>query len=449
MLPLESVPNQFHARLQKNIASWQQRASEEDQQQLQQWLQADPTRVEQLARVWVGSDYVVQVALNQSQEFVAWLQQGLIEQSLSASDMAQLLAVRLEAVAADAEFDRQLRKFRRDIMVRILWRDFCRIVPLTETTGDMTSLAEVTLQAAIAFHYHAFYARWGKPIGKYSGEPQPLIVLGMGKLGGWELNVSSDIDLIFTYPEGGDTEGGRKSVSNQEFFIRLGQKVINSIDNHTVDGFVFRVDMRLRPYGQSGALVLNFDAMEEYYQTQGRDWERYAMIKARVVSGDVLPGAALAGEQLMRMLQPFTYRRYLDFSAIDSMRSMKGMINREVQRRGIGADVKLGAGGIREVEFVAQVFQMIRGGRDARLRERRVQKLLPLLEDESFLPSGSAQVLSEAYVFLRNTEHAIQGYEDKQTQSLPEEEEEQHERCHHQGLHRRRSNGPAAAFPQR
>jgi [glutamine synthetase] adenylyltransferase / [glutamine synthetase]-adenylyl-L-tyrosine phosphorylase len=425
MFSVDSVPAPLQAGLSQQWESWKHRASDDQQQRLQTWLNQDEQHGQQLARMWVASKFVADVSLNQPEAFVRLLESGDLHRSLNSEQIAERLQQRVGEELDDSAFDRVLRQFRRDTMVRILWRDFCRLAPLMETTGDMTSMAEAAIQTALAFHYKQLQPRWGVPIGRDSGKPQPMVVLGMGKLGGWELNVSSDIDLIFSYPESGDTEGGRKSVSNQEFFTKLSQKLIASIDTTTVDGFVFRVDMRLRPYGQSGSMVLNFGSMEQYYQTQGRDWERYAMIKARVVSGDAIAGAQAAGEELMALLKPFTYRKYLDFSAIESMRDMKVMINREVQRKGIGSDVKLGSGGIREVEFIVQVFQMIRGGRDDRLHERRVLKLLPMLEEEGYLPEHTAEPLAEAYCFLRNTEHGIQGYQDRQTQSLPIDELDQ------------------------
>lgn len=420
MLSLEWVPPQFQQKLQFQIERWCDRTDDSHQQALQDYLLKRPEKAKQLAKMWICCDYLTDFCLNQPAAFLDWLEQGNLDQSLSETDMATILTEYLAEESLDAKlFDRQLRQFRRAMMLRIIWRDFCRLADFAETSRDMSHLAEVIIQTALGYHYHQLSERFGIPMGKHSAQPQPMVVLGMGKLGGYELNVSSDIDLIFAYPESGETAGGPKVLSNQEFFIKLSQKLIASIDTMSADGFVFRVDMRLRPYGESGAMVLNFDAMEEYYQTQGRDWERYAMIKARVVSGDAIAGGADAGEQLMAMLQPFTYRRYLDYSAIESMRSMKELINREVKRKGISGDVKLGAGGIREIEFVVQVFQMIRGGRDSRLRERSVLKLLPLLEQEGYLPEGEAQALMTAYIFLRNTEHAIQGYQDRQTQSLP------------------------------
>ncbi|MEH6563264.1 MAG: bifunctional [glutamate--ammonia ligase]-adenylyl-L-tyrosine phosphorylase/[glutamate--ammonia-ligase] adenylyltransferase, partial [Marinobacter sp.] len=258
---------------------------------------------------------------------------------------------------------------------------------------------------------------WGVDPVTGADTPQSLIVIGMGKLGGCELNVSSDIDLIFAFPGKGETRGGRRSLDNQQFFIRLGQRLIQALDQITADGFVFRVDMRLRPYGQSGALALSFAALEAYYQDQGRDWERYAMVKSRVVAGDVK-----AGQVLMESLRPFVYRRYIDFSAFESLRSMKAMISREVRRQGLENNIKLGSGGIREIEFVVQAFQLIRGGRDRELQQRELLVILKEFEALELLPSQVVSELREAYIFLRNLEHALQGMEDKQTQLLPEDE---------------------------
>lgn len=328
------------------------------------------------------------------------------------------LQTEMQSVCSEDDLMRVLRQFRQRQMVRIVWRDFSRQASMVETTAEMTFLAEVVLREALAYLYQQACEQKGTPYST-SGRQQHLVVLGMGKLGACELNVSSDIDLIFCYPEAGETrpaEGG-KSVSNQEFFIGLGQQLIKVLDQRTADGFVFRVDMRLRPYGQSGALVLSFDAMEDYYQTQGRDWERYAMIKARVVAGD-----PLAGDRLMKLLRPFTYRKYIDFTAIEALRDMKALINREVQRKGMADNIKRGAGGIREVEFIAQAFQIIRGGRDSRFQEPGLLAILKLLDAEGLLPAGKADLLTEAYTFLRNVEHALQGFQDKQTQQLPRDE---------------------------
>jgi glutamate-ammonia-ligase adenylyltransferase len=372
----------------------------------------------QLARAFVGSEYLAKTCAQQPQILLDLINTSALFRPLPESGYPDFIA----AVASchnDIELDNVLRRHRHLAMVRIIWRDLNRSATMSEITADLSLFADTAIQQAVDFHYRALVAQYGRPIGKYSGLAQPFIVLGMGKLGACELNVSSDIDLIFTFPEAGETDHAQRAISNQEFFIKLGQKLIKSLDTQTAEGFVFRVDMRLRPHGQSGALALNFDALEDYYQTQGRDWERYAMIKARPVAAEGGERAEKFVQTLMALLQPFTYRQYIDFSVIEALRDMKGLIHRQVQRKGMNLDVKLGEGGIREVEFVVQAFQLIRGGRDARLRERQVCKMLPFLEQENYLPAGTGQALLEAYIFLRNTEHAIQAFQDRQTQSLP------------------------------
>lgn len=327
----------------------------------------------------------------------------------------------LADVADEPGLQGALRRFRRETQFRIIWRDLMRWAGLPETMAATSAFAEVCIQGALNWLHEAACEQYGTPWGidpvSGSEAPQSLIVIGMGKLGGFELNVSSDIDLIFAFPGKGETRGGRRSLDNQQFFIRLGQRLIQALDQITADGFVFRVDMRLRPYGQSGALALSFAALETYYQDQGRDWERYAMVKARVVAGD-----RKAGQVLMESLRPFVYRRYIDFSAFESLRSMKAMISREVRRQGLENNIKLGSGGIREIEFVVQAFQLIRGGRDRELQQRELLVILKELESLELLPPKVIDELREAYVFLRNLEHALQGMEDKQTQLLPEDE---------------------------
>ena len=243
-----------------------------------------------------------------------------------------------------------------------------------------------------------------------------MVVLGMGKLGGHELNFSSDIDLIFTFPEEGATEANRP-LDNSQFFIRLGQKLIKVLSEITADGFVFRVDMRLRPFGEAGPLAISFNAMEEYYQQHGRDWERYALIKARVVAGD-----QQSGDKLLARLRPFVYRRYLDYGAFEALRKMKALINAEIKRRRMGDNIKLGAGGIREIEFIAQAFQLIRGGRDTSLQIRPLQDVLHRLEERQQLPSHVVDKLLAAYRFLRVTENRLQMIADQQTHVLPKDE---------------------------
>ncbi|MBT6105793.1 MAG: bifunctional [glutamate--ammonia ligase]-adenylyl-L-tyrosine phosphorylase/[glutamate--ammonia-ligase] adenylyltransferase [Porticoccaceae bacterium] len=370
----------------------------------------------QLKLLWGCSDFVAEQAAADPQSFRQLVESGDLQRNYSDNDYMDGLQARIEQLANCCEdnLGRELRLFRRREMMRIIWRDFSRQTPMLGTTRDTTLLAEACINIALKYLHPITREELGVPIGRSSGTEQQLLVIAMGKMGAYELNISSDIDLIFVYPESGETQGGRRSVSNQEFFVRLGQKLIAALDRQTADGFVFRVDMRLRPYGQSGALVLNFDALEEYYLSQGRDWERYAMVKARVVSGD--PAEAQA---LQQMLQPFTYRKYLDFGAIESLRETKRSINREVSRKGMQDNIKLGSGGIREVEFIAQTFQLIRGGRNKRLQTQSLYQVLNQLAEDNVLDRAEQQSLWSAYEFLRNTEHALQGMADKQTQRLP------------------------------
>ena len=367
---------------------------------------------QQLFRVLACSPFVAQLACNRPTLLLRLLRSGALHRSLAENDiqmeLQQLLA------KPDVKLAQVLRRFRGYHMARIVWRDFCRLADTRETIRDTSWLAQACIVEALEYSRVPLEARFGIPRALGSGSRQELIVVAMGKLGAQELNISSDIDLIFAFPEAGMTDSPSTSISNQEFFIKLGQALIQVLDQVTEDGFVFRVDMRLRPYGDSGALVSNFAALEGYYQDQGRDWERYALIKARPVTGDPERAA-----ELMEMLRPFVYRRYVDFGVIESLRSMKAMIISEVRRRRLQDDVKLGHGGIREVEFIAQCFQLIRGGRDLGLQRRELLCVLRECADLGCLPDAAAVQLSVAYLFLRDSEHAIQGYLDKQTQALP------------------------------
>ncbi|MDH5445831.1 MAG: bifunctional [glutamate--ammonia ligase]-adenylyl-L-tyrosine phosphorylase/[glutamate--ammonia-ligase] adenylyltransferase [Gammaproteobacteria bacterium] len=369
-----------------------------------------------LAKVFVCSEFVARHCLRQPELLQTFLESGILQKDFQQTDYVDRLNEQLSQVNNPDELHRYLRQFRLREWIRIVWRDIAGFAELEQTTRELSWLAETCVDGALQKLYQWACEEWGTPCNA-DGEPQQLVVIGMGKLGAWELNVSSDIDLIFTYPEAGETHGGKKELSNSEFFIRLGQKLIQSLDNATVDGFVFRVDMRLRPFGDGGALAMSFDAMENYYQVHGREWERYAMIKARVIAGD-----RQAGETLMAMLKPFIYRRYIDFGAYESLREMKVMINREVKRKGIDGNVKLGPGGIREVEFIGQVFQLIRGGREKELQERNILKVLELLKAKAILPDYVVDELAHAYRFLRHVEHRIQEFAEQQTHELPADE---------------------------
>jgi glutamate-ammonia-ligase adenylyltransferase len=324
-----------------------------------------------------------------------------------------------DAMPADNEeaLSHSLRALRKLVMLKILMRDLGCLADLDEVMHCMTALAELAVQHALEFVTHSLIEQHGQPLGAESGLLQELLVIGMGKLGGGELNVSSDIDLIFVYPEDGETNGVRP-LGNHEFFSRVGRKLINLINELTAHGFVFRVDMRLRPYGDSGSLVMSLAALEEYLVTQGREWERYAWIKARVIA----PENATATNELMALAQPFVFRKYLDYGAFESMRKLHAQIRQEVERRDRANNIKLGPGGIREIEFIAQVFQLIRGGRDIALRIRPTQTVLRLLASNGQLDKPTSQELGNAYIFLRNLEHRLQYLDDQQTQDIPPDE---------------------------
>ncbi|TBU95720.1 bifunctional [glutamate--ammonia ligase]-adenylyl-L-tyrosine phosphorylase/[glutamate--ammonia-ligase] adenylyltransferase [Stutzerimonas kirkiae] len=381
------------------------------------WTNWPDARRDAFARVCAASDFVAEQVGRDAQLLSRLADEGLLERTLAAGELRAQLAERLADCTDENDLAVLLRRYRNRQQVRIIWRDLTRQADLAETCRDLSDMADACIDLAYQWLYQRQCQQYGTPIGYRSGRPQHLVILGMGKLGAHELNLSSDIDLIFGYPESGETEGAKRSLDNQEFFVRLGQKLIKALDAITVDGFVFRVDMRLRPYGSSGPLVYSFNALELYYQDQGRDWERYAMIKARVVGGD-----QLAGKELLELLRPFVYRRYLDFSAIEALRSMKQLIQQEVRRKGMAANIKLGAGGIREVEFIAQAFQLIHGGRDLSLQQRPLLKVLATLEGQGYMPAPAVAELRDGYEFLRYVEHGLQAIADRQTQMLPDNE---------------------------
>ena len=315
----------------------------------------------------------------------------------------------------DEDFGLRLRRLREHEMVRIAWRDLAGLATLDETLAELSALADLCIRAALAQATRELEARHGRPRCAGSDQPAHMVVLGMGKLGGEELNFSSDVDLIFAYDHAGETDG-KRSLDNQEFFTRLGRRLVALLDEQTAAGRVYRVDLRLRPFGDSGPLVLSFDALEHYYQAHGRDWERYAFIKARPVAGD-----PAAGQALLALLQPFVYRRYLDFGAIEALREMKALIVRQVERRGLEHNIKLGSGGIREVEFIAQVHQLVRGGREPALRSRRLREVLPVLAESGELAADEVNTLLEAYGALRRAENRLQMAEDRQVHELPQD----------------------------
>lgn len=416
---LAALPASFESFVSRALQSFRAAVDDLSPQATQRLAAWPVARLAAFERVTAASEFVIEQALRDPEMLLALADSGELERSLQAGELRTQLNAALVECADEDELGRRLRRLRNRQQLRIIWRDITRQADLLETCRDLSDLADACIDLAYEWLYPRHCAQFGTPIGRRSGQVQQMVVLGMGKLGAVELNLSSDIDLIFAYPEGGETEGVKRSLDNQEFFIRLGQRLIKALDAITVDGFVFRVDMRLRPYGSAGALVLSFNALEQYYQDQGRDWERYAMIKARVVGGD-----QVAGAQLLEMLRPFVYRRYLDFSAIEALRAMKLLIQQEVRRKGMAENIKLGSGGIREVEFIAQAFQLIHGGRDLSLQQRPLLSVLRTLEGQGYLPPAVIEELRAGYEFLRYTEHALQAIADRQTQMLPDNRED-------------------------
>lgn len=406
---LRCVLTQYWSRLQENP---QFTASG-----LQQLLDEDPAYRVEMLRVWAASDFVANSTITDPQLLVR-LHAGRSESSVDyvaglRPQLADLTALDFES--ANPTLKQRLRSFHRYEFVAIIWRDICEYLDVYGVCAQMSQLASACLQCSLEILEAWGQREWGVP--EAAGVRQSLVVIGMGKLGAGELNVSSDIDLIFAYSHAGEvraTGAGQESLSNQQYFTRVGQRLIDALDAITADGFVFRVDMRLRPYGSEGALVQSFDSMEDYYQNQGRDWERYALIKARAVAGDLAAGA-----KLIKRLQPFIYRRYLDFAMFESLRDMKLQINKQARREKPGGDIKLGVGGIREVEFIIQALQLVHGGRDRMLQQPSITEAMTRLVSGDYLPSDTVAGLRSAYGYLRKLEHRLQAVANQQTQKLP------------------------------
>lgn len=368
-----------------------------DSRFVQRWLQGAEGRAQQLA--------------------------DLAKLSLASPDFTRLLQ---NETRTGLSLPGAMRRVRNLVMACIIERDLTGQADLHEVVSTISNFADFVIQTHLTSLHAELVALHGEPIGEESGRAQQLMVLGMGKLGGCELNVSSDIDLIFIYNEDGETAAGegQRQLSNHEFFARLGKKLIGDISAVTEDGFSFRVDMALRPNGNSGPLVASLNMLEQYLMAQGREWERYAWVKARAITGDAQDIALLEG-----VVQPFVYRRYLDYGAIHALRDMHGQIRAEVKRQESrhperSNNVKLGRGGIREIEFLAQVFQLIRGGRDPELRDRSTRRTLNVLAKKGLLAPDVVEQLQEAYRFLRTLEHRLQYLDDAQTHVMPAREDD-------------------------
>jgi glutamate-ammonia-ligase adenylyltransferase len=408
---MESVPKSLHEAVQR----FGERARDRNATALVASLGGERSR--EFALFVAASEFAA-AALLQDPGALAWLEQPDSDTRAAGADYER----RAASASSLADAGQVLREWRRREMLRIAWRDITAGAPVTETLRAVSDLADACIRAAVQAARTHLHALFGTPRSS-TGAEDDFIVLAMGKLGGCELNFSSDIDLIFLFAEGGETDGAR-SIANEEYFNRLGRELIRLLDARTEEGFVFRVDMRLRPFGESGPLVVSLAALEDYLQRHGRDWERYAWIKARAIVGAGAYAAAQA-----EFVRPFVYRRYLDFGVFDSLRDMKALIAREVARRELEQDLKLGRGGIREIEFIVQSTQLVRGGSDRRLQRASLLEVLPLLVGSKLMSAEEVAQLRETYLLLRKAENALQMMRDQQVHRLPVDAEDRMRLC--------------------
>jgi len=409
-MQLPSIPEELLPEINKKLDSLNTALKESGIH-----FKMSPAFISELKIVFALSDFISDTCARNPDIFSDIIKSGDLKRSYSDIEYETRLTNLFSGMESEETIGIKLRKFRSREMIRIAWRDLAGDAGLDETVKDLSAFADACIDYSLSRLYDFMKNEFSVPVNQ-SGEPQKLVVIGMGKLGAFELNFSSDVDLMFAYPEAGETKGGQKTISNEEFFTRLTRRLITIIGSVYSEGMVFRVDLRLRPYGENGPLVMSFDSMEDYYQNQGREWERYALIKARIVAGD-----KVAGEKLLERLKPFVYRRYLDFGAIESLRDMKKKISLQVMQKEMRENIKLGPGGIREIEFFAQIFQLIRGGVVPVLQERNVVKVLRILAEKSYIPEKTCKELEEAYRFLRMVENRLQEFSDRQTHDLPKD----------------------------
>lgn len=399
---LKRLPDELKSGVESALRQWDEQVGD----------RRYPERViASITQVWLASPFVAESCIRYPEMLFDLVDSGDLFDSYPPSGYLDRQPV---AVESEADLMVVLRRYRRREMIRIAWRDLAGWAELQETLYELSALAEFCVRYALDFLYAQASEKMGTPR-LTNGQPQQIVVLGMGKLGAFELNYSSDIDLIFAFAEDGVLED-RKQTSYGEFFSKICRNLIKVLDEMTVDGFVFRTDVRLRPFGDSGPLIMTFDGMEHYYLTQAREWERYAMIKARQVAGD--PDT---GPQLMAMLHAFVYRRYLDYGTFEELRSLKYKITQELQRKDRLENIKLGPGGIREIEFIGQAFQLVRGGQEKALQRRGIVEVLHKLGELALLSTGDAVLLIASYRFLRRVENHIQQYQDRQTHDLPKD----------------------------
>lgn len=367
---------------------------------------------QQIVRLLALSDFAWR-SLSSQPSLLSWL---LCDVEINNREISDPFATLNINEVEEQQCHQLLRQYREKYWLKVAFLDLCCENSIADSIKYISELANKLIDSANQWAYNNVAKTNGEPLDE-DKSALPLMVLGMGKLGGQELNYSSDIDLIFAYPRNVKTQGGRRSLEASVFYTKVAQKLITALNQCTVDGQVFRVDMRLRPFGESGPLVMSFNAIEDYYQEQGRDWERYAMLKGRLIG---TPN--IYWEEFNTLLKPFVYRRYIDFSVIESLRKMKLMIAQEVRRKRLTNNIKLGGGGIREVEFIVQALQMVRGGREANLQTQSLLIALKELTVSQVIDELEAKDLKSNYLYLRKVEQYLQIFDDQQTQTLPEDE---------------------------
>lgn len=413
---LKTYPVALHGVLENYWSQWLESSSREG-------VSSDVFPIDELLDIFSCSDFIARHIIKNPHIAFSLSQSNDLKRDRIAEDYQKLLNLKIKDCKDDTVLQSLLRQYRQYEMIRIAWRDLIGISSTTQTLKELSWLADACIRVTLEILYLDSCEKIGIPQTDQGKILRPLVI-GMGKLGAYELNFSSDIDLIFFYSEQGQTVGKRKMEAS-EFFTRLMQRFVTALNKVTMDGFVFRVDTRLRPFGDSGPLLMSFAGVENYYQTQGRSWERYAMIKARVIYGD-----ADDTKELTQILKPFVFRRYLDFGAFSSIRKMKSLIANEINSKGLQHNIKLGEGGIREIEFIGQTFQLIRGGREPELQIRGIVDVLTLLVEHNDLPEKTVQHLLESYEYLRRLENRLQMLADEQTHLLPSDEISQARICY-------------------
>ena len=395
-----SISQKIHARWDEFVA---QHAFPDQVYENQQLIQS----------LWQQSPYCERVC-KQYSEWVRELAQGEVK-NLSQSVIKDTIFPAIANVGEEGVLKQRLRKIRHQLLLQICWKDLILNAEVFDVLQELSDVADACVQASVEWMGKTLANKYGIPRSD-QGEEVHFVVITMGKLGGGELNFSSDIDVMFCYSNSGNTDGAR-SISNQEFFTQLAQGVIRILSDITPEGFVYRVDCRLRPFGESGPLVVNFNHVEDYLQTHGREWERYAFVKARVICGSLEDKT-----QFKKIVSAFVYRKYIDFGVIKTLREMKQLIAQQMEKKGNLNNIKLGVGGIREIEFIVQFFQLVHGGHNQHLQTRRILEALSQIEIAGYLSAQDVNELMLAYRFLRRVENRLQMYNDEQTHVMPEDE---------------------------